>query len=196
LLKFEELSGDHSSLAGKRDYALLLLVWGSGSSSAWLVSAGLNHKMKKYSQRLCLEPLEPYHAKLLFDGLQSASIYDFIEDVPPQSVESLRERYMMLAHRQSPDGTEIWLNWAVWSLVEKCYVGYVQATIPVDNRAILAYVFFPNFWGKGYAREAVTCMINYLVETYQNLDFIAYVDVQNHRSIALLHNLGFVRSTF
>ncbi|AFY33582.1 GNAT family N-acetyltransferase [Calothrix sp. PCC 7507] len=149
-----------------------------------------------YSQRLCLEPLEPDHAERLFDGLQSASIYDFIEDVPPQSVEWLRDRYMMLARRQSPDGTEIWLNWAVWSLVEKCYVGYVQATITVDNSAILGYVFFPDFWGKGYAREAVNYIINYLVGTYQNLNFCANVDVQNHRSIALLQNLGFVRSTF
>ena len=57
-------------------------------------------------------------------------------------------------------------------------------------------MFFPSSWGKGYAREAVTCMIKYLVETYQNLYFCAYVNVQNHRSIALLHNLGFVRSTF
>ncbi len=161
----------------------------------WLVSAGLDHKMKIYSQRLCLEPLEPDHAELLFDGLQNASIYDFIEDVPPQSVESLCDRYIMLARRQSPDGTEIWLNWAVWSFVEKCYVGYVQATITLKKSAIIAYVFFPNSWGKGYAREAVTRMINYLVETYQNLDFCADVDLQNHRSIALLHNLGFVRST-
>ncbi|WP_375474411.1 GNAT family N-acetyltransferase [uncultured Nostoc sp.] len=152
--------------------------------------------MKMYSQRLCLEPLEPYHAELLFDGLQSASIYKFIEDVPPESVQSLRDHYMVLARRQSPNGTEIWLNWAVWSLVEKCYVGYVQATITIDNSAMLGYVFFPNFWGKGYAIEAVKCMINYLVETYQNLDFRADVDVENHRSIALLHNLGFVRSTF
>ncbi|MCC5642063.1 GNAT family N-acetyltransferase [Nostoc sp. CHAB 5824] len=152
--------------------------------------------MNIYSQRLCLEPLEPYHAELLFEGLQSASIYDFIEDVPPQNIELLRERYMVLARRQSPDGTEIWLNWAVWSFVEKYYVGYVQTTITVNKRAIVGYVFFPHSWGKGYAREAVTCMINYLVDTYQNLDFCAYVDVQNHRSIALLHNLGFVRSTF
>ncbi|WP_334977180.1 GNAT family N-acetyltransferase [Nostoc sp.] len=152
--------------------------------------------MKISSQRLCLEPLKPDHAELLFDGLQSASIYDFIEDVPPQSVESLRDRYIVLARCQSPDGTEIWLNWAVWSFVEKCYVGYVQATITVDNSAILGYVFFPNSWGKGYAHEAVKWMINYLVETYQNLDFCADVNVQNQRSIALLHNLGFVRSTF
>ncbi|MEH1900177.1 MAG: hypothetical protein V7L04_01820 [Nostoc sp.] len=41
--------------------------------------------MKIYSQRLCLEPLKPDHAELLFDGLQSGSIYDFIEDVPPES---------------------------------------------------------------------------------------------------------------
>ncbi|MEH2239006.1 GNAT family N-acetyltransferase [Nostoc sp.] len=152
--------------------------------------------MKMYSQRLCLEPLEPDHAELLFDGLQSTSIYDFIEDMPPESVESLRDRYMVLARRQSPDGTEIWLNWAVYSLIEKCYVGYIQATITGDNSAILGYVFFPNFWGKGYAREAVNCMINFLVKTYQNIYFCAYVDVGNHRSIALLHNLGFVRSTF
>ena len=152
--------------------------------------------MKIYSQRLCLEPLKPYHAELLFDGLQSPSIYKFIEDVPPQSVQSLRERYMVLARLQSPDGTEIWLNWAVWSVVEKCYVGYVQATITIDNNAILGYVFFPNFWGKGYAREAVNCMISYLIKTYQIIDFRADVDVENHRSIALLHNLGFVKSTF
>ncbi|MEH2122294.1 GNAT family N-acetyltransferase [Nostoc sp.] len=151
--------------------------------------------MKISSQRLCLEPLKPDHAELLFDGLQSVSIYEFIEDVPPQSVESLRDRYIVLARRQSPDRTEIWLNWAVWSFVEKCYVGYVQATITVDNSAILGYVFFPNSWGKGYAHEAVKWMINYLVETYQNLNFCADVNVQNHRSIALLHNLGFVRST-
>ncbi|QKQ77669.1 GNAT family N-acetyltransferase [Nostoc sp. TCL240-02] len=66
----------------------------------------------------------------------------------------------------------------------------------VDNSAIIGYVFFPNCWGKGYAREALNWMISYLVETYQNIDFCAYVNVQNHRSIALLHNLGFVRSIF
>ncbi|MBD2243259.1 GNAT family N-acetyltransferase [Nostoc sp. FACHB-888] len=152
--------------------------------------------MKLYSQRLCLEPLKPDHAELLFDGLQSASIYKYIEDIPPQSVQSLRERYMMLARRQSPDGTEVWLNWAVWSVTEKCYVGYVQATITINKSAILGYVFFPNFWGKGYAREAVKCMINYLIERYQNLKFFADVDVDNHRSIALLYNLGFVKTNF
>ncbi|MEH2065003.1 MAG: GNAT family N-acetyltransferase [Nostoc sp.] len=150
--------------------------------------------MKIYSQRLCLEPLKPDHAELLFNGLQSASIYKFIEDVRPQSIQSLRDRYIVLARRQSPDGTEIWLNWAVWSVVEKCYIGYVQATITIDNSAILGYVLFPNFWRKGYAREAVKCMINYLIETYQNLVFRAEVDVENHRSITLLHNLGFVKS--
>jgi [ribosomal protein S5]-alanine N-acetyltransferase len=59
--------------------------------------------MKIYSQRLCLKPLEQNHAELLFDGLQSARIYDFIEDVPPQRVVSLCDRYMVLARRQSLD---------------------------------------------------------------------------------------------
>jgi len=141
--------------------------------------------------QLELQPLEPRHAVVLFDGLQDQRLYDFIADQPPVSVEALRARYMRLAGRRSPDDSQIWLNWAVWSDDEARFIGYVQATILPDTRAVVAYVLFPDAWGKGYAFEAVGLMIAYLRTAQPDLEIGAYVDVRNGRSIALLGRLGF-----
>jgi len=143
--------------------------------------------------RLHLQPLEPHHAESLFDGLQNPRLYDFIDDQPPITIEALRARYVRLARRRSPDGSEIWLNWAVWSADETRFIGYVQATVTPDERAVIAYVLFPDAWGKGYAKAAVTLMMSHLAAIRPNLDFHAYADVRNRRSIALLDALGFRR---
>src|ERR1700730_6301834 len=147
--------------------------------------------MELLTDRLRLEPLEARHADLLFECLQSASIYDFIPDKPPKSVEALRERYERLATRRSPDGMEVWLNWAVWSLVEKRYIGYVQATIVANRKVVLAYVLSPDAWSKGNGREAVRRIIDHLVEICPQAEVRAFVDVRNNRSIALLRAVGF-----
>jgi [ribosomal protein S5]-alanine N-acetyltransferase len=144
-----------------------------------------------HTPRLRLEPLGPQHAEAFFDGLSSESIYDFISDAPPDSVFDLRRRFAELARGESPSGSERWLNWAVWIRSEKRYVGYVQATVVGDREATLAYVFFPNAWGRGYAREAVKCMIDWLRGEYPDLELRAYVAVRNQRSISLLNHLGF-----
>jgi [ribosomal protein S5]-alanine N-acetyltransferase len=149
--------------------------------------------MELHTTRLRLEPLRVDHAEMLFDQLQHQQLYEFIPDVPPESVAVLRERYAKLAARSSSDGQEIWLNWIVWSVPEKRYVGYVQATVVCDGSVVIAYVFFVDAWGKGYAREAVARMIDYLVQTYHDPLLQAYVDLRNHRSITLLEDLGFIR---
>lgn len=144
-----------------------------------------------HTPRLHLEPLGPQHAEAFFDGLSSESIYDFISDPAPRTVFDLRRRFTELARGESPNGSERWLNWAVWIRSEKRYVGYVQATVVGDREATIAYVFFPNAWGRGYAREAVKCMIDWLVGAYPDLELRAYVAVRNQRSISLLRHLGF-----
>ena len=143
--------------------------------------------------RLRLEPLEPRHADGLFEGLQHAALYAFVADTPPASVEALQERYARLARRVSPDGTEEWLNWALYGLTEARLVGYVQATLPEEGDASIAYVLVPEAWGRGYAREAVAAMIEHLGAAYGRATARATVDTRNARSIALLEALGFER---
>jgi ribosomal-protein-alanine N-acetyltransferase len=144
------------------------------------------------TQRLRLEPLERRHADLLFDGLQDERLYEFITDAPPVSIGALRERYARLASGQSPDCTQRWLNWAVWSLGARKYIGYVQATI-AGGTATIAYLTFVDEWGKGYSHEATQAMIDYLAHQERIEKLRATVDVRNQRSIKLLEGLGFTQ---
>ena len=145
-------------------------------------------------QTLRLEPLEERHADALFEGLSDKLIYRFVDEEPPRSLAALRERYRMLQQRRSPDGSETWLNWAIWSLTGEAYLGYVQATIKSHRSASIAYVIFPDAWGKGVATEAVSSMMRELVRGYGVHDFAATVDERNAASIALLRRLGFKAS--
>lgn len=143
------------------------------------------------SPRVRLEPLRDAHAEALFDGLQGEQIYRFIEEDPPRDLPALRERYRQLQRRTSPDGSETWLNWAVWSLVEERYIGYVQATIRSDDCALIAYVLFPDAWGRGYGADAVALMLDELITIHGVREAFATVDERNHASIALLRKMGF-----
>jgi RimJ/RimL family protein N-acetyltransferase len=147
--------------------------------------------MELLTPRLRLEPLEPRHASALFEGLRSERLYEHIAAAPPASVEALRERYTRLARRLSPDGTERWLNWAIFCLLDQRYIGYVQATVTQSGTATIAYVLFADAWGTGYASEAVSRMIEHLIDAHRVLELRATVDVRNRRSIALLERLGF-----
>jgi ribosomal-protein-alanine N-acetyltransferase len=143
--------------------------------------------------RLRMEPLEESHASALFEGLRNEALYEFIRERAPESVEALRERYRRLATRESPDGRESWLNWALWSLPTNRYVGWVQATVHQNHSADIAYVLFHDAWGHGYAREAVAALIRHLREDWSAGLIRASVDTRNSRSIALLETLGFRR---
>src|SRR6202171_4399454 len=69
-----------------------------------------------------------------------------------RSSEALATRYQRLSSRRSPDGQQVWLNWAMSWRNEDRYVGTLQATISPDAAAYLAYILFPAFWRQGYAK--------------------------------------------
>src|SRR5579859_4235300 len=143
--------------------------------------------------RLILEPLEPAHAAKMFVGLRDSRLYQFLDDQPPESDDGLRERYRKLSARRSPDGKEIWLNWALRTVAECGYIGFVQATIDRERTATISYVLFHDAWGKGYGREAVSGMLAHLVHEHGIATIRACTDPQNRRSVTLLEGLGFER---
>lgn len=143
------------------------------------------------TERLYLEPLQRHHANLLFLALQDERIYHYIPQDPPQSLNVLAQRYHKLQTRLSNAGDEAWLNWAVRLKTMGQYVGQVEATVLAGYTGYLAYKFFPNFWGQGYAAEACRRVLQLLVIDYGVSLVIAEVDVRNTASIRLLERLGF-----
>ncbi|HLG17084.1 MAG TPA: GNAT family N-acetyltransferase [Blastocatellia bacterium] len=146
------------------------------------------------SSRLVLEPIQARHSELLFEQLQDPSLYRYIPTEPPTSPSALRARYERLAKRQSPDGCETWLNWAIRLRATGEYIGAVQATVRPDAPALLAYELGAAYRGAGYAAEACRTVMRELVDGYGVSEIRAYVDTRNERSIRLLERLGFDRT--
>lgn len=138
-----------------------------------------------------MEPLEERHAETFFEGLQAVAIYEFLDEDPPRDLAALRARYRRLEQRRSSDGSETWLNWAVRSIDDQIYLGYVQATIRVGGSALIAYVLFPDVWRRGFGSEAVLLMLEELARGHQVRELFATVDERNDASIALLRKIGF-----
>jgi len=147
-----------------------------------------------HSQTLVLHPILPVHAALLFEDLQATELYTFIPSNPPRSREELLEKYRRWAGRQSADGSEIWLNYAIYHLERSEYVGTVQATLERSGKASIAYEVFPRYWRRGFAREACTALIAHIFDSYDIRIISALVDTRNEMSWKLLESLGFHRT--
>lgn len=172
------------------------------------------------TQGLLLEPLTAAHADGMFLLLADPALYRYLDDAPPVSREVLRATYAKREAGRSPDGSQQWLNWIVFSRdaagdvggdaavsdtavgsvignaaagVEQVGtpLGYVQATVFPDRHASIAYVLGTQYQGRGYARLAVGAMLDYLVAAHDVPRFTATVEADNLSSIRLLVALGF-----
>jgi RimJ/RimL family protein N-acetyltransferase len=136
-----------------------------------------------------LEPQLASHAAELYAVISDPSLYEFIDNKEPASEAALRDRLARLESRQSPDGTEHWLNWVVRNSAGEV-VGYVQATVTPDHSAEIAYVLGRAHWRKGYAGAACAAMIGELRSSYGVTRLTATLDPANTASLALLRKLG------
>ena len=153
--------------------------------------------------RLVLEPLLPEHAPLLFEGLADERLHRFIPTDAPESAEALETRYRKLSSRRSPDGAEVWLNFAMRlregttpedaAVRQATYVGTLEATVFPNRSAYIAYTVFVPFWRQGYAREGCARMLRHLLEDYRVLVVVAEMDTRNAASVSLAEALGFER---
>jgi [ribosomal protein S5]-alanine N-acetyltransferase len=150
---------------------------------------------KILTKRLRLEPQLATHASAMMHVLGDPRTHEFIPTEPPQDEATLRERFRKLESRHSPDGTEYWLNWVVF--LEDQAVGTVQASATTKTKNVdIAYVFHPDYWGNGYAIEAVRAMLIYLQTELQSWTFSASIDTRNTASQRLLEKLDFIQTGY
>jgi ribosomal-protein-alanine N-acetyltransferase len=141
--------------------------------------------------RLRLEPLTGHHAERAFPFMQNEAMYQWISMRKPTSPDSLREDWQRIESRLSPSATQAWPSWLVVESASGLAVGEVDAEI--DDALVcgnLGYYFFPTFWGRGFATEAVTATVIHL----QRLGvgpMVATVVVGNLASGQVLRKAGF-----
>ena len=137
-----------------------------------------------------LEPLQAEHASGLFAALSDPSLYRYLDEAPPPSLEWLESRFAALERGAPSDREEIWLNWVIVD-PDGRLVGTTQATIRADGPASVAYVLVAEAQGRGIGRAAVDRMLDLLALEHGVADVRAEIDPANARSIRLVEALGF-----
>ncbi len=142
--------------------------------------------------RLLIEPLRRAHARELHLALREPRIYDYVPEAPTPSIRAMALRIQRRTRGPPTGSPERWLNWVVRQRTSRRVIGTLQATVRADrHRASVAYLFAPEYWGRGYASESLGALLASLRAQDGIATFEARVDARNDRSIRLLHRLGF-----
>jgi RimJ/RimL family protein N-acetyltransferase len=89
-----------------------------------------------------------------------------------------------------------WYQFAVADPSSDELLGDVALRVDTDaSRAELGFTMSPTHQGKGYATEAVTCVIAYAFDRLGVETVFAIADARNDASIALLERIGMRRTT-
>ena len=144
---------------------------------------------------LVLEPLTVAHAQAMYAVLREPALYQYLDHGPPPSAEHVRGVYERLEQRVSPDGSQGWLNWVVCLGSSGTPMGFVQATRVSARTAWVAYLLGSAYWGRGHAHAATAAMLEHLASRHAITEFLATVEKENLRSVALLSRLGFERAS-
>ena len=142
------------------------------------------------TDRLSLEPLREAHADEMVAVLAHAELYEYTGGSPPDHA-TLANRYR--AQVQGPPATEEqWLNWIVRSRESGMAIGFVQATV-VGSRADVAWVIGVDSQGRGFATEASTAMVEWLVA--KGVEHIeAHIHPDHQASQRVAEQLGLMRT--
>jgi RimJ/RimL family protein N-acetyltransferase len=145
------------------------------------------------TERLFADPAAPRHASGLARALADPAVHIWTRDTVPTELDFERQFDFVskLPRGLSPDGTEIWLTWTLFLNADpEQSIGYVQATIREPERVTMAYMLGRPYWRKGYAREAVTAILDLVFSRHEAAIAVAGIDTRNSASIAFACALG------
>ena len=118
-----------------------------------LPSLPVDDALSLLTERLRIEPLTADDADDLFPVLDDPALGRFTGELPPDDVEALRSTFQRWKQRRSPDGAELWLNWAVRLREDDRAIGLLQATV-TQGEAAVAWTIGTAFQRQGFATEA------------------------------------------
>jgi ribosomal-protein-alanine N-acetyltransferase len=137
--------------------------------------------MEFRTERLLLRParaddLEPLHA--IFSDPRAMA---FWSSMPHGDLQTTRDWLVSMMAIQPEEGEDFILE---------CD-GELLGKAGLYRFPDIGYILHPDHWGRGYAREALTFVIDRAFEVHRLETIAADVDPRNERSLALLKKLHF-----
>jgi RimJ/RimL family protein N-acetyltransferase len=129
----------------------------------------------------------------MFEVLNDPALYEFTNGSPPKDVAALAHLYESWENRCSPDGGELWLNWAMRLRTQDELIGHIQAGVEPDHTD-LAWVLGSKWQHHGYATEAAKAVHAWLLQ-FGVLEIRASIHPAHAASIRVAERLGLRRTT-
>jgi RimJ/RimL family protein N-acetyltransferase len=105
------------------------------------------------------------------------------------------EEFFASMSGQHPDTPGEWFQFAIELAATGAMIGdcALHALADMPHEVEIGFTLAPAFHGRGYATEAVACLLDYVFGPLAKERAVGITDVRNTPSIAVLERLGFVR---
>ncbi|MFP5395912.1 MAG: GNAT family N-acetyltransferase [Alphaproteobacteria bacterium] len=131
--------------------------------------------------RLLLRTARPNDAEALHDILSSPEAMRFWSSLPHCSLAETRQWLAEMLSIPRDEGEDF--------VVERN--GTVIGKAGLFRFPEIGFIFSPQHWGQGFAREAVSAIIDRAFKVHKLTEIVADVDPRNAASLGLLTSLGF-----
>jgi RimJ/RimL family protein N-acetyltransferase len=148
--------------------------------------------MHFYSNRLYIRPVNIKDSISIFNYRSNSETYRFLSFIP-ETVEDVSDFISRTSTVINIPGT--WFQFVIIECDSDTLIGDIGIHfLDTDSENLqteIGYTLDKNFRGKGYATEALTEIIDYLINDLNKHRIIASIDPSNIDSIRLIERLGF-----
>ena len=146
------------------------------------------------TERLILRELEYTDENDLFEMDSDPEVHLYIENNPVKSIEEITKVIEMLKKQYQENGIARWA--VIDKLTNECvgWSGLKYFNVPLNNHNNfyeLGYRFKKKHWGKGFATESSTAILDYGFNNLNADSIYAITDPKNLNSKKVLSKLGF-----
>ena len=141
------------------------------------------------ASRVLIERLRAEHLAELATHLRQPEVYEHIGGLPLLE-DFILDREIALRGPGPAASREHWLNFLVRERSTRRMLGRLEATLH-DSIAEVAFLFSPELWGEGCAREALALLRGEVRARCGITDFWATTNPANTRCQALLVRAGY-----
>lgn len=147
------------------------------------------------TKRLILEPITEAHAVELCELFRDPELHHFVPFEPP-TLEQQQVKCARWSKRLSPDGTELWLNWAARDNKTGQVAAHIQAGVNKNGNASIGYLVGRKFQKTGIATECLETVFEYLHDSLKVSEIKAWSDTLNEASHRLARKMGMIQVGF
>lgn len=148
------------------------------------------NEISVFSERLLLKGIEVSDAESIFKYRSDPEIYKF-QYWRPKSIQEV-EDFLTNKVSRAPNIPDTWYQVGIFLKETHELIGDIGIHFIDDenSQVEIGYTLSPESQGRGYASEAVICIIDYLFNELNKHRITASVDPRNVKSIALLKRIG------